>query len=123
MNTERRKHRRSNINSTAEITYYKQVKMKDQAAVVDISEGGVSFLSPIMLSPGDEIVFNLHNNDLNFKGRVTRSEANGNLHKHGIEFAGVSEHEKNTLMEQITEMRNKYCTFPTKQQPKHVIKF
>ncbi|MFH1415328.1 MAG: PilZ domain-containing protein [Elusimicrobiota bacterium] len=123
MNAERRKHRRSNINSTGDITYYKQVKMKDQAAVVDISEGGVSFLSPIMLSPGDKIVFNLHNNDLNFEGRVTRSEANGNLHKHGIAFDNISDHEKNRLMEQIAEMRNKYCSFPTSRQPKHIIEF
>lgn len=79
-------------------------KVKDRAAVMDISMAGLAFESNTMFSEGDEVLFNFFPLALNVMGIVKRVERSIGVYFHGVEFENISFNNKIVLSKLISKI-------------------
>ncbi|MFH1415323.1 MAG: PilZ domain-containing protein [Elusimicrobiota bacterium] len=108
MDSEKRKYERYKMNIISVMTCAKNKRKEDKAAVIDLSEGGISFISPTMFFYGEEIICNLCESGRKLLGTVKRIKKTDNLYFHAVEFNDISNGEKEGLTAWITDVIKRY---------------
>lgn len=107
MYVQRRKDKRFRIMSLADVCGLTAAGIADRAVVVDISTGGLAFVSTSVFFPGDIVSLNLLREKLNVDGVINRVDQEEEHYIYGVEFKDISLADKKKISGMISVIYEK----------------
>lgn len=85
----RRKHKRFRTFSLIEVSHSREVEVKKKEKVIDISMGGLGFMSSNKYSMGETVIFNFAGETYSLFGVIRRIQTEDSCNYYGVEFEDI----------------------------------